>query len=74
MKKSGFSKLKQRTAEWFDKKKRTDDPSFAEQKKVVNDEVLAMRSLWDSVDAIFARNRELMEQTEQLGEVLKVMY
>ena len=74
MKKSGLSKLKQRTAEWFNKNKRTEDISFEEQRRKVNNEVITMRSLWENVSQIFARNQELMEQTEQIGEVLKVMY
>ena len=74
MKKSGLSKLKQRTAEWFNKNKRTEDISFEEKKKQVNNEVILMRSLWENVTEIFASNQQLMEQTEQMGEVLKLMY
>ena len=49
MKKSGLSKLKQRTAEWFNKNKRTEDIDFEERNKQVNHEVGLMRSLWDNV-------------------------
>ena len=49
MKKSGLSKLKQRTAEWFNKNKRTEDISFEEKKRQVNNEVVLMRSLWGNV-------------------------
>ena len=50
MKKSGLSKLKQRTAEWFNKNKRTEDISFEEQRKLVNSEVSKMRSMWENAN------------------------
>ena len=74
MKRSGISKLKQRTAEWFNKNKKTVDQDFERQRKSVSDQVSQMRSLFAHVRAIFSQIEDLLLQADQMGKCLQILY
>ena len=74
MKNKGKTRLKQRTAEWFNKEKRTVDEEFEQQNRVINEQIMHIRALYIHTEQAFNCYKDQMLQVSEMGSILRLLY